>query len=255
MDEELRKDLFGALSGIDGGNDIYDKVLNSVNSLKSKANTEKTLGVKTKTKLDELQGTLDAVNASLMGIGFDPEGEGGLDSFLSGLAKVKPGKDGKPDFDIEKSPAFMKLKKQNDTLAKQLTEYEGRIKKADTEKANNTIRSTLTSAFKNDSGDFTHYGTESRIENLVLTGALSVGENGAVVWNNPEDTDNPIDFDSGFKSYLDKPDVKRDLRDVQKPGGNSTPKPGAPGKKAGEMSDAERIQHINKQAKGFSFVK
>lgn len=259
MDEELRKLIEANLLKAEGGQDVYDKLVNSVNGLKSRANTEKSLGVKTKASLDKLQSSFNDVNASLQHMGFDPESETALDDFLEGF--VKKGKNKKKsdddnsdndDFVLEDHPAFKKLQKQLTTTTQALDDSNAKVLKSDKDKRNNTIQSTLTSAFKNDKGDYTHYGVESRVENLVLTNKLDINDEGNVFWKDPKDEDGEIDFKEGLKTYLDIPEVKRDLRSTQQGGGGSSSGGGAGG---GKVSDSERMQHINAQADNFRFSK
>lgn len=254
MDEELRQALQEMLSKTEGGTDLYDKVLNSVNTLKSKANTEKTLGVKTKKTLDKLQDSFDNVSASLQNVGFDSEEDVSLDDFLEGFQK--PGKKINSagdvvDYVLEDQPAFKKLQKQLTTTLVDLEGEKKKVYKAETDKKNNTIQRTLTGAFKNEQGNLTHYGVESRVENLVLTNKLGVNEDNDVYWRDSVDEDKEVPFDDGFKTYLDTPEVKRDLRSTQHEGGGSSSGGAGTG---GKVTDAERIQQINKNT-AFSFVK
>lgn len=260
MDEELRKLIEKLLGGVDGGTDAYDKLVNAVNVLKSKANTEKSLGVKTKKSLDTLQGQLDEVNASLQNIGYDPEADTAIDDFLTGIAK-KPKKkkkgntddDDNDDFILEDQPAFKKMVKENKRISDLLNTSNEKVAKAAGEKKNNTIQTALTKAFKNDKGNNTHFGVETRIQNLVLTGKLGVNDESKVYWKDPADKDTEIDFDTGMKAYLDTTEVKADLRSTQKGGGGS---PAGGGKGDGKETDAERLERIRSKSGGaFSFVK
>lgn len=261
MDEELRKLLEGILLKADGGQDAYDKLINAVNTLKSSANTQKTLGVKTKEKLDALQTVFDEVSASLMNVGWDPEDkEAKLDDFLGGLIKnpkkKKKDKQGNviddDDFVLEDHPAFKKMQKALKLTQTQLDESNSKVEAAKKKEQNNIISKALTKGFQNDKGEFTHYGVESRVENMVLTGKLGVNEENKPFWKDSADENNEIEFETGLKSYLDSDDVKRDLRSTQQGGGGS---PAGGGGGGGKPSDAERISHINKNAGAFSFVK
>ena len=270
MEDALRDQIQEILIKADGGKDVYDNMVNAVNSLKSKANTEKSAGIKFKTSHDELKTELDTVVDVLATYGYDSETD--LEDFIKGLktkTKVKPKEkdddsdddddddDGKNVFDINKSPEF---KKQQKLLEKMSTELEGektKNLKAQKEKENNLITRTLQGAFKNDKGEYSHYGAESRVENLVLTNKLIVDPEISnptadnVLWNNPADKDLPIDFKEGFAKFIEAPEVKRDLKNNQEGGGGS----GGSGKTGdGKETDAERIKHINANAK-FNFRK
>ena len=262
MEEELRKLIEGILLKADGGQDAYDKLINAVNTLKSTANTQKSLGVKTKEKLDALQSVFDEISASLINIGWDPEDkETKLDDFLGGFTKKpkkkKKDKDGNviddDDFILEDQPAFKKLQKTLASTVKLLDESNAKVEAANKKEQNNIISKALTKGFQNDKGEFTHYGVESRVENLVLTGKLGVNDDKKVFWKDPADEDAEIEFDTGFKSYLDQADVKRDLRSTQQGGGGSPAGGGGGG--GGKENDAERIAHINKKSGAFSFTK
>jgi hypothetical protein len=249
MDEELRQALQDAL-GTDKA-ELYDKVLNSVNSLKSQTNTHRSVGLKTKKSLDTLQTQFEGLNASLINIGYDTEGEIDVDEFLGALKQAKKTNGSGEEYKLEEQPAFKKLQKQLTTTLGDLESEKGKVKKAETDKNNNTVSKTLTSAFQNAEGQQTHYGTAARIENLVLTRKLGVNEENKVFWKDPADPDGEVAFDTGFKTYLALPDVKRDLRDNQHQGGGSSAG-GSAGN--GKATDAERIAQINAK-QPFSFVK
>lgn len=261
MDEETRQALQDVLTAADGGTELYDKILNSVNTLKSKANMEKTLGVKTKKAGDKLRTDLDGLSASLQAVGYDPEAGVELDDFLGSLKgslkeKKSPGKksdDGTTlDYNLEDQPAFKKLQKQLTQTQTELSTSQSKVQKAEKDKKNNIIQKHLLGAFKNAQGNATHYGVESRVENLILTNKLGVNaEDSKVYWRDPSDEDKEISFDEGFKVYLGTPDVKRDLRSTQHEGGGSSSGGAGAG---GKATDTERIAQINAKS-AFSFVK
>lgn len=228
-----------ALEKLDGGSDIYEQIVNVVE-------TEKQTGINAKNKvnkeakalreqLSEMKPFKEAVTNTLQ---FDPTAGTDLNDFLEGL-KGDSGK-GSDVLELEK-----KLQRQNKTLEKMQSDLAEKEKIANQLKQRQTtdfLKNQLTGALKNDDGSYKLYGADLLVDSLITNGKVKLEEDEkTVIFIDGDDT---IDFDNGIKKVIES---RQDLhRNQQRPGGGSrTGDPGA----TNMTDDQKRLEHLRKSAR------
>lgn len=215
LSEELKTSVQEMLTATEGGADLYEKLVSEVAEIREEARTEKTRGVKASSELNDIRERYDMLAGLLTENGINLDDIAGSLSTIKKPAKATDGDDSRIKELTAKVNDFES--KYNDALSK-ISNYQQKDKE-------NKLVTKLQSAFKGDDGEFTHYGVTPRIKELLYDKNVELSDSGEVLW---VEDGNYLPFDAGFKKYLERSDVKSDLKNKQKPGGGSDPADGNP---------------------------
>ncbi len=249
MNDALRDKVTAALGKHENATSIITELNTEFNTLKSVANAEKTKGVNSTKALQDLQTSHNSIMDELKGLNYDPST--GVQGLID-AAKGKPNEsDGNKDLDIENHPAFKKLNYDFEQMKESNKAKDDKLLEANNDAKNNQLKSKLTNAFKNDKGENTHTGISYMVDNLVNNNKLKLDDNNNIYWKNPkEELDTSVNFETGFKAYLETPDVM-ELRKSNQNGGSGSSSQGGGNDDKNIKDDLQRIR----KARSFTLFK